>query len=69
MSDSLNPKRGLIAISARLAKCHILAELAEFAENQKTINSENLSLLLERAASELRDEAAYVRNMANKIDK
>jgi hypothetical protein len=66
-NDLLCAKRGLISIAARLAMCKILVELEEACENQKTISTDKLQSMLDKASNKLKDEAVRVRNMARKI--
>ena len=67
MSGVTDPKSGLISIAARLALCKSLDRLNEVCENQKTISTDKLQLLINDVETKLKREAICVRNMAMAI--
>ncbi len=65
MSDQ--KPHGLIPIAARLARGEALNRLYEACENQKSISTEKLRLLVDDVGDKMKDEAVYVRNTYRRI--
>ena len=60
------PEKGLICIAGRLVTGKCLNELLEVCENQKTISTSKLQIIVDRLQEDLIKEAICIRKMAIK---